>query len=103
MQASGFLYYVSIKGVASAGHLDVNAVKEKLAGFGQLTDLPVCVGFGIKDPDTAKAVAVLADGVVVGSVLVEKMGGMADKNTSEIAAAVGDIVGSIRVAIDSIG
>jgi tryptophan synthase alpha chain len=100
--ASGFLYYVSLKGVTGAGHLDVNAVKEKLNGFGQLTNLPVCVGFGIKDPATAKAVAVLADGVVVGSVLVEKMGNMADKNTNEIAAAVGDIVGSIRAAIDSV-
>ncbi len=100
--ASGFLYYVSLKGVTGAGHLDVNAVKEKLDSFGQLTNLPVCVGFGIKDPATAKAVAVLADGVVVGSVLVEKMGSMADKSASEIAAAVGDIIGSIRVAIDSI-
>lgn len=100
--ASGFLYYVSLKGVTGAGHLDVNAVKEKLAGFGQLTDLPMCVGFGIKDPETAKAVAGLADGVVVGSVLVEKMGGMADKSSSEIAAAVGSIISSMRVAIDSI-
>jgi tryptophan synthase alpha chain len=100
--ASGFLYYVSLKGVTGAGHLDVNAVKEKLDGFGQLSNLPVCVGFGIKDPETARAVAVLADGVVVGSVLVEKMGSMADKSASEIAAAVGDIAGSIRAAIDTI-
>lgn len=100
--ASGFLYYVSLKGVTGAGHLDVGAVKEKLTSFGQLTDLPVCVGFGIKDPATAKAVAVLADGVVVGSVLVDKMGSMADKNAGEIAAAVGGIAGSIRAAIDSI-
>lgn len=100
--ASGFLYYVSLKGVTGAGHLDVDAVKEKLNSFGQLTSLPVCVGFGIKDPTTAKAVAVLADGVVVGSVLVEKMGSMADKSADEIATAVGDIAGSIRAAIDSI-
>jgi tryptophan synthase alpha chain len=100
--ATGFLYYVSLKGVTGAGHLDVDAVKEKLDSFGQLTNLPVCVGFGIKDPATAKAVAVLADGVVVGSVLVEKMGSMTDKSQDEIAAAVGDIVGSIRTAIDSI-
>lgn len=100
--ASGFLYYVSLKGVTGAGHLDVDAVKTKLAEFGQLTNLPVCVGFGIKDPQTAKAVAALADGVVIGSVLVDKMGTMADKTADEIAAAVGDIVSSIRVAIDSI-
>ena len=100
--ASGFLYYVSLKGVTGAGHLDVAAVKAKLEDFGQLTDLPVCVGFGIKDPDTAKAVAVLADGVVVGSMLVEKMGAQADKKSEEIAASVGDLISGIRTAIDSL-
>jgi len=100
--ASGFLYYVSLKGVTGAGHLDVDAVKAKLADFGKLTDLPVCVGFGIKDPETAKAIAQLADGVVVGSVLVDKMGAMADQPVTSIANAVGDIVGGIRVAIDSL-
>ncbi len=100
--ASGFLYYVSLKGVTGAGHLDVDDVKSKLAAFGQLTDLPVCVGFGIKDPQTAKAVAQLADGVVVGSVLVDKMGSLEGKPAAEIAAAVGEIVGGIRAAIDEI-
>ncbi len=100
--ASGFLYYVSLKGVTGAGHLDVDSVKAKLADFGQLTSLPVCVGFGIKDPETAKAIAHLADGVVVGSVLVEKMGSMADQPVAAIAAAVGEIVGGIRQAIDSL-
>lgn len=100
--ASGFLYYVSLKGVTGAGHLDVDSVKAKLAEFGQLTDLPVCVGFGIKDPETAKAIAGLADGVVVGSVLVDKMGALADKKAEEIAASVGDIISGIRKAIDSL-
>ncbi|ARU26403.1 tryptophan synthase subunit alpha [Cellvibrio sp. PSBB006] len=99
--ASGFLYYVSLKGVTGAGHLDVGAVKAKLDEFGKLTDLPVCVGFGIKDPETAKAIASLADGVVVGSVLVEKMGSMADQGQDAIAQAVGDIVGGIRRALDA--
>ena len=102
VHASGFLYYVSLKGVTGAGHLDVAAVKSKLAEFGQLTDLPVCVGFGIKDPDTAKAIAALADGVVVGSVLVDKMGAQADKNVEDIAVSVGTIINGIRKAIDSI-
>lgn len=100
--ASGFLYYVSLKGVTGAGHLDVDAVKSKLAEFGQLTDLPLCVGFGIKDPETAKAIAGLADGVVIGSVLVDKMGSQADKTAEEIAASVGDIINGIRTAIDTI-
>lgn len=98
--ASGFLYYVSLKGVTGAGHLDVDAIKTKLAEFGKLTDLPLCVGFGIKDPATAKAVAALADGVVIGSVLVDKMGSMAGRGSDEIAAAVGDTVGAIRLALD---
>lgn len=99
--ATGFLYYVSLKGVTGAGHLDVAAVKAKLNEFGQLTSLPLCVGFGIKDPVTAKAVAQLADGVVIGSVLVEKMGSMEGQTSAHIASAVGDIISSIRSAIDA--
>jgi len=100
--ASGFLYYVSLKGVTGAGHLDVNQVKAKLEEFGQLTDLPVCVGFGIKDPATAKAVAELADGVVVGSILVEKMGAAAERKPEEIATELKSTLAGIRQAIDSI-
>ena len=100
--ASGFLYYVSLKGVTGAGHLDVAAVRAKLDEFGQLTDLPLCVGFGIKDPETAKAIAGLADGVVIGSVLVDRMGAQADKKAEEIAASVGDIISGIRTAINTL-
>lgn len=97
--ATGFLYYVSLKGVTGAGHLDVGSVKAKLAEFGLLTQLPVCVGFGIKDAATAKAVAALADGVVIGSVLVEKMGSLEGQPAAVIASAVGAIVSDIRQAI----
>lgn len=100
--ASGFLYYVSLKGVTGAGHLDVDAVRAKLADFGQFTDLPLCVGFGIKDAGTAKAVAALADGVVVGSVLVDKMGSLADQPAQQIADALEEVLGSIRQALDSL-
>ncbi|WP_111641976.1 tryptophan synthase subunit alpha [Marinimicrobium alkaliphilum] len=100
--ASGFLYYVSLKGVTGAGHLDVDAVKAKLEEFGELTGLPMCVGFGIKDAASAQAVARLADGVVIGSVLVDKMGSMGSASTDDIAAAVGEIAGSIRAGLDSL-
>jgi len=66
-QASGFLYYVSLKGVTGAANLDVKEVKERVAGIRTKTDLPVGVGFGVKDAATAKAVAAFADAVVVGS------------------------------------
>lgn len=98
--ASGFIYYVSLKGVTGAGHLDVDAVKTKLDEFGKLTDLPLCIGFGIKGPDTAKKLSVLADGVVVGSVLVDKMGSLHDQSPEQIASAVGAIVGDIRRGLD---
>ncbi|MDO3386438.1 tryptophan synthase subunit alpha [Gilvimarinus sp. SDUM040013] len=101
-QASGFLYYVSLKGVTGAGHLDVKAVQRKLQEFGALTDLPMCVGFGIKDAASAKAVAELADGVVIGSVLVDAMGKAQGQSPEQIAGAVGGIISDIRQALDSL-
>lgn len=99
--ASGFLYYVSLKGVTGAGNLDVDSVNQKVSEFRKLTDLPICVGFGIKTGDAAKAVTQLADGAVVGSLLVDKMGQMAGDSPADIAAAVGKLVAPIRAALDS--
>lgn len=100
--ASGFLYYVSLKGVTGAGHLDVNAIAAKFEEFGHLTDIPTCIGFGIKDAASACAVATLADGVVIGSVLVNKMGEMAAREAEDIAASVSDIITPIRAALDNL-
>lgn len=72
--ATGYIYYVSLKGVTGAGHIDTDEVQRKVAGIKAHTALPVCVGFGIKDRASAAAVASVADGVVVGSVLVNGMG-----------------------------
>ncbi|MCY3857922.1 MAG: tryptophan synthase subunit alpha [Gammaproteobacteria bacterium] len=71
---SGFLYYVSIKGTTGADHLDVSDVERKVASIKKVTDLPVSVGFGIKTPEAAAAIAKVADAVVVGSALVETLG-----------------------------
>lgn len=68
---SGFVYYVSLKGVTGAANLDVGAVTEKLAEIRQHTDMPIGVGFGIKDADSAGQVARIADAVVVGSSIVK--------------------------------
>ncbi|TDR30517.1 tryptophan synthase subunit alpha [Hydromonas duriensis] len=68
--ASGFIYYVSLKGVTGAGNLDVGAVKEQVAKLRLHTDLPINVGFGISDSASARAVAEVADGVVIGSKLI---------------------------------
>ncbi|AEF99050.1 tryptophan synthase subunit alpha [Methylomonas methanica] len=97
---SGYLYYVSLKGVTGAGHLNTEDVKEKLALIRANTGLPVGVGFGVKDADTAKIVANLADGVVVGSALISKIEASLDdpgQARNEIIA----LLKSMRAAMDS--
>lgn len=69
-QARGFVYYVSLKGVTGAAHLDIEAVALKLHTIRKLTALPVGVGFGIRDAVTAQRLGAMADAVVVGSALV---------------------------------
>ncbi|UTA49283.1 tryptophan synthase subunit alpha [Simiduia sp. 21SJ11W-1] len=100
--AGGFLYYVSLKGVTGAGHLDIASVTDKIAAIRRHSTLPLCVGFGIKDADSAKAVGTVADGVVVGSLLVAKMGEFADHSASEIAEQTAALIAPLRTALDSL-
>ncbi len=67
----GYLYYVSLKGVTGSAQLDVGSVSERVGTLKSLTGLPIAVGFGIRTPEHASAIAQVADGVVVGSALVE--------------------------------
>jgi len=96
--AGGFIYYVSLKGVTGASHMDLTSVKDQLGLIGRHSKLPLLVGFGIKDGASAQAVASYADGVVVGSALVDIMGsgGSRDQILDNLAAKVG----SIRAALD---
>lgn len=70
-EGAGFLYYVSLKGITGASHIDTADVAAQLARLRPLTQLPLVIGFGIKEPATAQALAPVADGVVIGSALVE--------------------------------
>ena len=81
-RASGFVYYVSLKGVTGSNQLDVEAVSEKLSLIAGVTDIPIGVGFGIKDAETAAAVAKISDAVVVGSALVEHLFNASKKDVS---------------------
>ena len=104
-RASGYLYYVSLKGVTGAGHLDVTAVGEKLAAIRACTELPVTVGFGIKDASSACAVARYCDGVVVGSAVVDAVAKLAEAGTDDIdalAAPAAILINTIRSALDSV-
>lgn len=102
--ASGFIYYVSLKGVTGAGNLDVADVGHHLGLIREHSGLPVAVGFGIKDAASAKAVSSVADGVVVGSALVNAMANAIDAGgDSEAAvAAVVALLSEIRAGIDDV-
>ncbi|MEO1330091.1 MAG: tryptophan synthase subunit alpha [Pseudomonadota bacterium] len=70
---SGFVYYVSITGITGAAAAQADAVAPAVARIKAATDLPVCVGFGVRTPETAEAIGSVADGVVVGSAIVSKL------------------------------
>ena len=103
-EASGFIYYVSLKGVTGAGHLDTAAVIEKVTEIRKHSDLPVAVGFGIKDADSAAAVAAVADGVVVGSALISAMAKAIEAGGGSGGAvqAAATLLHEIRRGIDGI-
>jgi tryptophan synthase alpha chain len=99
-RAQGFIYVVSLKGVTGAAHLQLDAVQTKLAEIRQHTRMPVGVGFGIRDPETAAAVAGFADAVIVGSALVSRVEALADR-PDVIGPALKELVASMRAAMDA--
>lgn len=95
---SGFVYYVSITGITGAASADSAAVDSAVARIKRHTKLPVCVGFGIRTPDAAAAIARQADGVVVGSALVDALRASLDaqdRATSATVGAVTDLVAAL--------
>ncbi len=84
--ASGFLYYVSITGVTGTRAPDAGAVADSVARIRQHTDLPICIGFGVKTPEQAATLGALGDGVVVGSALVTTIAEARGKGGDAVAA-----------------
>lgn len=97
--ARGYVYYVSLKGVTGAGHLDLNDVKRKIALLRAHIRVPIGVGFGIRDPETARAVAVMADAVVVGSRIVQEI---ETSPPEALLANVTRLVRGLRAAMDDV-
>ena len=95
--ASGYIYYVSLKGVTGASHLDVQEVGAKIPRIRSHIKLPIGVGFGIRDAQTAGAVARVADAVVIGSRLVQEI---EQSNASQLLGNVKTLVRTIRQAMD---
>lgn len=96
---SGYLYYVSLKGVTGAGHLDVGDVEQKLEEIKSITSLPVGIGFGVKDAETARTVSRLGDGVVVGSALISKIESNLD-NLELAESEIVELMTAMRKAMD---
>ncbi|MEK0428267.1 MAG: hypothetical protein RL001_794 [Pseudomonadota bacterium] len=97
--SSGFSYYVSLRGVTGAGHIDTAEVASRLEAIREHVKLPIGVGFGIRDGATAKAVASVSDAVVIGSRIIQEL-----ENTpkDKAVAAVSDFLSGIRAAIDEV-
>ena len=95
---SGYLYYVSLKGVTGAGHIDIADVAAHLPKIRAASKLPLGVGFGIRDAVSAKAVAEVADAVVIGSRIIEEMEAAGAEHA---IARVKALIAPIRAALDS--
>jgi tryptophan synthase alpha chain len=95
--AQGYVYYVSLKGVTGASNLDLTDVANKLEQLRSSISIPIGVGFGIRDSTTAKAVAELADAVVVGSRIIEEI---ENSPRAEVLTNVHGLVKTLRRAID---
>ncbi len=98
--ASGFIYYVSVKGVTGSSKLDVGQVAEKLDLIRSITDLPIGVGFGIKDAESAALISSVADAAIVGSALV-KIHAENEQQPALIPDKLNKLVSGMRQAIDA--
>jgi len=98
--SSGYVYYVSVKGVTGSAALSTDEVASKVANIRSISDIPVGVGFGISDAESAAAVSKVSDGVIVGSVLVN----IIKENQNDLSAIkdkLGSVVSSMRQAMDA--
>ena len=97
--ARGFIYYVSLRGVTGSANLDPGEVRTRLTDIRSETDLPLGVGFGIDNPDTASKIAEFADAVIVGSAVVRIVADNTD-NVEELIRKASDFVSTLSTAVE---
>ena len=97
--ATGYVYYVSLKGVTGAGHLDTEAVGQMIPRIRQHVKVPVGVGFGIRDARTAQAVGSAADAVVIGTRIIQLI---EDQPRDAVVPRVREFLAEIRQALDAL-
>ena len=95
---SGYIYYVSLKGVTGSAKLDVDEVARRIPEIRAAVGMPVGVGFGIRDADSAQRIGAVADAVVIGSRIIEEI----ENNPGEEVARVRDFMRPIRAALDAL-
>jgi tryptophan synthase alpha chain len=99
---SGFVYYVAITGITGSASADSTVVGQAVARIKRHTKLPVCVGFGIRTPEAARAIAENANGAVVGTALVDALRGSLDaegRATSKTVGAVADLASALAQGV----
>jgi tryptophan synthase alpha chain len=96
--ASGYVYYVSLKGITGAGGIDLAEVAQRVARIKRSTPLPVGVGFGIRDGKTARAISEQADGVIIGSRMIQVL---EEGDPAQAPERAGAFIASIRAALDA--
>jgi tryptophan synthase alpha chain len=99
---SGFVYYVSITGITGSASADTKVVGQAVSRIKRHTDLPVCVGFGIRTPESARGIAASADGAVVGTALVDALRGSLDaegRATAKTVGAVADLAAALAQGV----
>jgi len=97
--ASGFLYYVSVAGVTGANAAAANTVRDAVERLKRGTDLPIAVGFGVREPEAARAIASIADAVVVGSAFVDEIAaGPAPQAVDRVLRKVAQLSEAVRLA-----
>ncbi len=96
--ASGYVYYVSLKGVTGAGHLDTGAVELMLPRIRRHVHIPVGVGFGIRDAATARAIGKVADAVVIGTKIIQLI---ETEPRARVVPAAAQFLAAVRSALDA--
>ncbi len=98
-KSAGYLYYVSIKGVTGSANLDISAVADKVAEIRQYTNLPIGVGFGIKNAQIATQIAKISDAVIVGSAIVQRI---ETENPDKLLETIPAFLRELRQAMDKV-
>ena len=99
---TGFIYYVSVAGITGERRSLPPDLAENVGWLRTQTDLPICIGFGIGSPDQVRALAPIADGLIVGSALVRRLGDAQNLPRAEVVARIGRFVGELAASLEAV-